>query len=64
MVVNGEEREFPAGATLSDVVAAIATDGRGLAVAVGREVVPRSAWDAFVVAGDARVEVVAAAAGG
>jgi sulfur carrier protein len=64
VVVNGRQHEFPAGSTLADVVAVVAPDARGVAVAVAKEVVPRSGWDAFVVRHDADVEIVSAAAGG
>lgn len=63
-LVNGEWRELGDGATVADVVALVATSARGVAVAVDREVVPRSAWTTTVVPDGARVEVVTAAAGG
>ncbi|MGH9087559.1 MAG: sulfur carrier protein ThiS, partial [Acidimicrobiales bacterium] len=63
-VVNGEPLDLAAGTTVADVVALVCTSDRGVAVAVDREVVPRSAWDSAVVPDGARVEVVTAAAGG
>lgn len=63
-LVNGEWRELDDGATVADVVALVAASARGVAVAIDREVVPRSAWTTAVVPDGARVEVVTAAAGG
>ncbi len=39
-------------------------DGRGVAVAVDGEVVPRAGWGSFVLEQDARVEVLTAMQGG
>ena len=62
--VNGELVELPAGATVAEVVASLCADDRGVAVAVDREVVPRSCWKAVVIADGQSIEVVTAAAGG
>jgi sulfur carrier protein len=66
VVVNGERRELPAGTTVATVVELLssAPDGRGIAVAVAGEVVPRGDWDATELAEGAQVEVVAAVQGG
>jgi sulfur carrier protein len=62
--VNGDEAEWPAGTTVRDVVARVCDSDRGVAVAVGRVVVPRSRWPSTVLEDGDRVEVVTAAAGG
>jgi sulfur carrier protein len=64
--VNGERRELPAGATVATAVELLsdAPRGRGLAVAVAGEVVPRGAWDTTTLADGARIEIVAAVQGG
>jgi sulfur carrier protein len=64
--LNGEERELPAGVSLTDAVdAAGAPAGRsGIAVAVDGEVVPRDRWDDTALADGQRVEVVQAVQGG
>ena len=66
IVVNGSEREVPADATVAGVVAALLdnADGRGVAVAVGGEVVPRGDWIRTRLAEGAKVEVVSAVQGG
>lgn len=64
--VNGQPRELDAGATVADLVAqmAAAHDGRGVAVAVDGEIVPRGAWQDTELAQGAQVEVVVAVQGG
>jgi sulfur carrier protein len=64
VLVNGDERTLPAGTTVAELVAALCERTRGVAVAVDREVVPRSTWGRVVVTEGSMVEVVAAAAGG
>ncbi len=64
--VNGERRELPPEATVAVVVELLsgAAGGRGVAVAVAGEVVPRGAWGTTQLSDGATVEVVAAVQGG
>jgi sulfur carrier protein len=62
--VNGQERRLDAATTVADLVGLLVPGGRGVAVAVDREVVPRSAWASTVLTDGAVVEIVSAAAGG
>ncbi len=64
--VNGTQRELPVGSTVASVVALLsdAPEGRGVAVAVAGEVVPRGAWSTTELTDGAQVEVVAAVQGG
>jgi sulfur carrier protein len=67
VLVNGEARELPDALTVADLVAAEAAEldaGRGVAVAVDAEVVPRSAWARTRIEEGQRVEVLAAMQGG
>jgi len=64
VVVNGEGRSLPDGATVADLVAGHCPSPEGIAVARNREVVPKSAWASTVLSGGDRVEIVTAAAGG
>ena len=66
VTVNGEERDLPEGATVASVVAALrgAPEGRGVAVALEGEVVPRSQWPTTQLRDGASVEVVVAVQGG
>ena len=64
--LNGEPRELPAGASVADAVLAAGAPplGRGIAVAIDGQVVPRSQWNATEVADGQRIEVVEAVQGG
>jgi sulfur carrier protein len=67
VVVNGEPQELPAGTTVAELVArepSAPSGGRGMAVAVDAEVVPRSQWDATRLSEGQQVEVLAAIQGG
>ncbi|MBV9415052.1 MAG: sulfur carrier protein ThiS [Solirubrobacterales bacterium] len=64
--INGDARELPDGATVASVVASLpnAPEGRGVAVAVEGEVVPRARWQGTELREGANVEVVVAVQGG
>jgi len=62
--VNGEPIELAAGTSVAELVARTCPSARGVAVALDREVVPRSSWTVTVVGHGASVEIVTAAAGG
>ncbi len=65
VTLNGERREVPGDATVATLVSMLGSDGgRGVAVALGGEVVPRGEWDATRIGDGAQVEVVAAIQGG
>lgn len=66
VTINGDPREMPAGATVASVIESFpgAPGGRGVAVAVEGEVVPRGAWNSTELREGARVEVVVAVQGG
>ena len=66
VTVNGEAREVADGATVATIVTLLSGDAaaRGVAVAVGGEVVPRGQWPTTSVGDGAQVEVVAAVQGG
>jgi sulfur carrier protein len=66
VIVNGERRHLPDGATVATIVRSLGDErhGRGVAVAVAGEVVPRGAWERTALREGAQVEVVAAVQGG
>ena len=66
VVLNGERRELRDEARVRDAVAAAGApaEGRGVAVALDGEVVPRTRWDAVALEDGQRVEVVQAVQGG
>jgi sulfur carrier protein len=66
VLLNGERRELAAGATVREAVSASGAprEGRGVAVALDGEVVPRGLWDEVALHEGQRVEVVQAVQGG
>jgi sulfur carrier protein len=66
VLVNGQPRRLEAGATVQSIVAGCpdAPQGRGLAVALDGEVVPRGAWGSTQLVEGARLEIVVAVQGG
>ncbi len=66
ITLNGRECELPDGSTVADALASlgVAADERGVAAAVGEEVVARRDWERTTLDGGARVEIVRATAGG
>jgi sulfur carrier protein len=66
VLVNGETTELADGATVAAAVEALdlPAAGRGVAVAVDKEVVPRAEWGAHELRDGARVEILRAIQGG
>lgn len=66
VVLNGEQRSLPEGATVADAVraAGAAEDGCGVAVAVDGEVLPRGGWAEAALTDGAYIEVLQAVQGG
>ena len=65
LVVNGEQLELREGATPADVLTALGVESRrGVAIAVGADVVPRGEWETRELSEGVRVEVLTAVQGG
>jgi sulfur carrier protein len=64
LTVNGEAREAPVGATVRGLVELLQLDGRRVAVAVNRDVVPRSEYTTRALRDGDRVEILEAVGGG
>jgi sulfur carrier protein len=66
VLVNGESRHLPDGATIESLLAELdlGPGRRGVAVAVDAEVVPRSGWPETELTDGAHVEVLTAIQGG
>ena len=66
VLLNGERHELDDGATVRAAVSATgaSSEGRGVAVALDGEVVPRGSWDLVALSEGSRVEVVQAVQGG
>ena len=64
ILVNGEPQDVPAGSTVSQLIARLDMAGKRVAVAVNRDVVPRSAYDEVRISGGDRIEILEAVGGG
>jgi sulfur carrier protein len=66
VLLNGAEAELGDGATVQSAVEALdlPASGRGVAVAVDAEVVPRTQWGTHRLQDGARVEILRAIQGG
>lgn len=64
IIVNGEPRELPDGASVAQAVAAVTTAASGVAAALNDEVVRRAAWEATTLREADRLEVLTAVQGG
>lgn len=62
--VNGEPHRVPEGTSVRALLALLGLEGRRVAVAVNRTVVPRSAYESHRLAAGDRVEVLEAVGGG
>jgi sulfur carrier protein len=63
--INGEQRELEDATTIADVVQSLVEQtGRGVAVALDGDVVPRSEWEATTLRDGAHIEVLRAVQGG
>ncbi|MEO6497058.1 MAG: sulfur carrier protein ThiS [Solirubrobacteraceae bacterium] len=62
--VNGDPSDVAPGTTVTELLRMLDAPDRGVAVAIGGEVVARSAWGRTSIADEARVEVVMAVQGG
>ena len=64
LTVNGGAREVVAGTSVLDLVALVADDPRGVAVALDGEVVPKSTWAATELLDGQTLEILKAVQGG
>lgn len=65
ITVNGADRDVAAGSTIADLVADVAGDSRGVAVAVDGVVLPRARWETPVgELGATAVDILNAVQGG
>jgi sulfur carrier protein len=64
LLVNGESRTVPEGCTVEGLLRRLGVDGRRIAVAVNRDVVPRSRFPTHPLAAGDRVEILEAVGGG
>lgn len=62
--VNGEPRTLPAGTSVAELIQLLGLEGRKLAVAIDRQVVPRSRYAMHPLADGNRIEILEAVGGG
>ena len=64
ILVNGEARALPEGGALTTLLVELELQGKRLAVAINREVVPRSTYGGVRLEAGDRVEILEAVGGG
>ena len=64
LLVNGEPRDVPAGCTVEQLIQSLELRRGRIAVAVNRDVIPRSRFSAHALAAGDRVEILEAVGGG
>lgn len=64
VTVNGEEREFPADATVADLVETLPYAPEQIAIAINRTIARREEWPTRRLADGDNVEIVRAVGGG
>ena len=64
LLVNGEPHDVPAGCTVEQLVESLGLRRGRVAVAVNREVVPRTRFSARTLAAGDRIEILEAVGGG
>jgi thiamine biosynthesis protein ThiS len=64
VVVNGERREVPAGASVSSLLAHLGITSGRVAIERNLDLLPRSQWDSTMVATGDRYEIVHLVGGG
>jgi len=62
--VNGDELRVPCGCTVQELLKQLEFRGRRVAVALNRDVVPRSAFETTALSDGDRIEILEAVGGG
>ena len=62
--INGEEREVDEHATLTELLATLAIDPKGIAVELNREVIPKSLHPETTIKKDDQIEIIRMTGGG
>lgn len=64
LTINGQEKDFPAALTLSDLVRQLGMKPERVAVELNREIAPRDRWQAVQLKDGDRLEIVHFVGGG
>ena len=64
IAVNGEEREFKEGITLSGVLKELSLEGKVMAAAINMDIVKQDTWDTYLVKNNDKLELLDFVGGG
>ncbi len=64
IAVNGEEREFKEGITLSEVLKELSLEGKVMAAAINMDIVKQDTWDTYLVKNNDKLELLDFVGGG
>ncbi|MCI5049707.1 MAG: sulfur carrier protein ThiS [Rickettsiales bacterium] len=64
ITINGEMKEFPAGATIAQLIAKLELDLRKIAIEINREIISRSQFDETQLTDGDAIEIVEFIGGG
>ena len=64
IAVNGEEREFNEGITLSEVLKELSLEGKVMAAAINMDIVKQDSWDTYLVKNNDKLELLDFVGGG
>jgi sulfur carrier protein len=62
--INGDPRRVPSDSTIAELIDVLGLESRQIAIAVNRDVIPRSAFATHRLAADDRIEILEAVGGG
>ncbi len=64
LLVNGDPRSVPSDCTVAELIGVLGLQTRRIAIAINRDLVPRSTFATHRLAADDRVEILEAVGGG
>ncbi|MBT5934771.1 sulfur carrier protein ThiS [Sulfurimonas sp.] len=64
ITVNGEEREFNEGITLSEVLKELSLEGKVMAAAINMDIVKQDSWDTHILINNDKLELLDFVGGG
>ena len=64
IAVNGEEREFNEGITLSEVLKELSLEGKVMAAAINMDIVKQDSWDTHILINNDKLELLDFVGGG
>jgi len=64
IIVNGENREFKKGSSISEVLVKLSLEGKVMAAAVNMDIVKQNAWGSYVLNSGDKLELLDFVGGG